>query len=122
MSATPRTDAASHAALLAFARDILRESRGDCGPGDVGGDFIQESALKHGLLATKTVVAPCCGNCACAEVCEFPVQCHFETELVKTPAIKCPHCGDSLLWSEDRGAHCDGCEEFDPEKDLPSNP
>ena len=33
--------------------------------------------------------------------------------------IKCPHCGDTLLWSDDRGAHCDGCDAFDPERDLP---
>lgn len=33
----------------------------------------------------------------------------------------CPHCGFVLLWSEDRGAHCDGCDEFDPERDLPPN-
>ena len=33
--------------------------------------------------------------------------------------IHCPHCGDVLLWSEDRGAHCDGCDDFNPETDLP---
>lgn len=33
--------------------------------------------------------------------------------------IPCPHCGSTLLWSEDRGAHCDGCDDFDPETDLP---
>lgn len=68
--------------LRAFAQDILRESRGDLGPGDVGGDFVQESGLKHGLLATKTVTEPCCENCPCADVGDFPTQCHFETELV----------------------------------------
>jgi phage terminase large subunit GpA-like protein len=26
--------------------------------------------------------------------------------------VKCPHCGDELLFSEDRGVHCDGCEDF----------
>lgn len=31
---------------------------------------------------------------------------------------KCPHCGSGLLWSEDRGAHCDGCDDFNPETDL----
>lgn len=73
-----------HAALLAFARDILRESRGCLGIGDVDGWFIQTAGLKHGLLSTKTVVAPCCENCPCADAGEFPVQCHFETELVKS--------------------------------------
>ena len=33
--------------------------------------------------------------------------------------IQCPHCGSGLLWSDDRGAHCDGCDEFDPKSDLP---
>ena len=33
--------------------------------------------------------------------------------------MNCPHCKSGLLWSEDRGAHCDGCEDFDPESDLP---
>lgn len=34
---------------------------------------------------------------------------------------KCPHCGAGLLWSEDRGPHCDGCDEFNSETDLPQN-
>lgn len=28
------------------------------------------------------------------------------------PAMKCQFCGSGLLWSEDRGAHCDGCDEY----------
>lgn len=35
--------------------------------------------------------------------------------------IGCPHCNSGLLWSEDRGAHCDGCDDFDPESDLPND-
>lgn len=34
--------------------------------------------------------------------------------------IDCPHCGSCLLWSEDRGAHCDVCDDFDPDMDLPT--
>lgn len=34
-------------------------------------------------------------------------------------SMPCPHCGHTLLWSEDRGAHCDGCDDFDPETDIP---
>ncbi len=34
--------------------------------------------------------------------------------------IRCPHCGNVLLWGEDRGAHCDGCDDFDQESDLPA--
>lgn len=36
--------------------------------------------------------------------------------------MQCPHCGSGLLWSEDRGAHCDGCDDFNPETDLPPHP
>ena len=36
--------------------------------------------------------------------------------------IPCPHCGSTILWSEDRGAHCDGCDDFDPKKDIPAFP
>ena len=25
---------------------------------------------------------------------------------------KCQHCNSPLLWSEDRGTHCDGCDEY----------
>jgi hypothetical protein len=32
--------------------------------------------------------------------------------------MRCPHCNSGLLWSEDRGSHCDGCDDFDPESDL----
>lgn len=32
--------------------------------------------------------------------------------------MKCPHCGSTLMWSEDRGANCDGCDEFNPETDI----
>lgn len=31
-------------------------------------------------------------------------------------ASVCPHCKSGLLWSEDRGAHCDGCDDFDAEE------
>lgn len=32
--------------------------------------------------------------------------------------MTCPHCKSGLLFGEDRGAHCDGCDQFDPEVDL----
>jgi uncharacterized protein YodC (DUF2158 family) len=28
-------------------------------------------------------------------------------------ARSCQFCGSTLLWSEERGAHCDGCDEYD---------
>src|SRR5574343_127483 len=37
-----------------------------------------------------------------------------------TERVHCPHCKMVILWSEDRGAHCDGCDNFDPEADLPN--
>ena len=33
--------------------------------------------------------------------------------------IKCPHCGYGLLWSEDRGPHCDGCDDFNATGERP---
>lgn len=32
--------------------------------------------------------------------------------VTSEPPMKCQHCGSGLLWSEDRGAHCDGCDDF----------
>jgi hypothetical protein len=39
-----------------------------------------------------------------------------------TDVATCLHCGSPLLWSEDRGVHCDGCDEFDAGADLRSVP
>lgn len=33
---------------------------------------------------------------------------------------KCPNCGDGLLFSDDRGIHCDGCDDFDLEEYMDS--
>lgn len=35
---------------------------------------------------------------------------------------RCPHCKSPVLFSEDRGIHCDGCDDFDSETDLPNVP
>lgn len=40
---------------------------------------------------------------------------HYEPVEATMP-MKCPHCGSGLLWSEDRGAHCDGCEHYNPDE------
>lgn len=37
---------------------------------------------------------------------------------VAAQKMNCPHCGSGLLWGDDRGAHCDGCDDFDPETDI----
>lgn len=36
-------------------------------------------------------------------------------------ALLCPHCKAGLLWNEDRGAHCDGCDDF-VEYERPTHP
>ena len=47
--------------------------------------------------------------------------CHDERPVyVPGERLKCPHCGSGLLWSEERGAHCDGCDDFKAELDLPT--
>ena len=53
------------------------------------------------------------------EPCPPECTCDAWTPLEERK-MKCPHCGFGLLWSEDRGAHCDGCDDFDPETDLPN--
>lgn len=45
-----------------------------------------------------------------------------EAEIISDEPIRvylCPHCKSELLTSEDRGVHCDGCDDFNPETDLP---
>jgi hypothetical protein len=48
-----------------------------------------------------------------------------EIEIPDKPAtrelMKCPHCQSGRLWIEDRATHCDGCDDFDPEYDLPND-
>lgn len=46
-----------------------------------------------------------------ANITITPIRNPNETMTSHTP---CPHCGCDLLWSDDRGAHCDGCDDFDP--------
>lgn len=43
---------------------------------------------------------------------------HKSLTVGAAPQMRCPHCQSGLLWSEDRGAHCDGCDDFNPEVDL----
>jgi len=52
-------------------------------------------------------------------VCAVKIACHAldaHDKRQQTPAapVLCPHCGSTILWSEDRGAHCDGCDELHP--------
>jgi hypothetical protein len=48
-------------------------------------------------------------------------ECAIDLSFMPATKIRCHHCGSGLLWSEDRGAHCDGCDDFDPEIDLPNS-
>ena len=40
---------------------------------------------------------------------------HEDNKTVKTTSMPCPYCNSGLLWSEERGTHCDGCDEFNHE-------
>jgi hypothetical protein len=58
-----------------------------------------------------------CGWCATweevrAHINAQPTGCEDNEHSVWRFVVKCPHCGDELLFSEDRGVHCDGCEDF----------
>ena len=57
--------------------------------------------------------SPTCGLCDKPFKVAHPAEC---------PTMNCPHCGSGLLWSEDRGPHCDGCDDFDPEMGLTAQP
>jgi len=49
-------------------------------------------------------------------------RCQWSSAPIDRPtSIQCPHCGSGLLWSEDRGAHGDGCDDFNEETDLPNS-
>ncbi len=71
------------AAERAFAIDLM-----NIWPGNLGGDDLQECAIKHGLLTPETRHAPCAeSGCACAELC-FPdefdsgITCFRKTTLL----------------------------------------
>ena len=57
-----------------FANDILDAAwEGN----DINGGFLQDVALKHGLLKLIEVTEPCDpDNCGCAEFGIFPQVCH----------------------------------------------
>ncbi len=46
---------------------------------DLDGAQIQEMAENHGLLVQKTMTEPCCDDCMCAEVSDFPTTCYRKT-------------------------------------------
>jgi hypothetical protein len=48
--------------------------------GDIDGGWLQDEAVKHGVLieveATEPCIDPEIGNCACAEYGDFPMTCY----------------------------------------------
>lgn len=80
-AARAATDGADTRRLLLFAGEILAQFHNQGEHGDVGGDFIQETGARCGLLEEKTMTEPCCDTCVCAELTDFPAQCFRLTEL-----------------------------------------
>jgi len=70
----------SHAALVAFACEIIASHTGT-----LDGCDIEEIAVRHGLLKAVEVTEPCrdedVGTCPCAE-CGFPTNCYRLTEIL----------------------------------------
>jgi len=50
--------------------------------------------------------------CPCHRADRPPIR---PLKTVKTTSMPCPYCKSGLLWSEERGTHCDGCDEFNHE-------
>lgn len=71
------------AGLRAFAGEMIQAALDG---GDMDGASIQESAIKHGLLAAQQMPAPCCGPedgyCRCAYTTEFPIECFRPTQAM----------------------------------------
>lgn len=69
--------ARSHGAALTplerFGLAVLEESRNEIG--DVDGGWLQEEAVKLGLLVSVHVTEPCGEGCRCAEYGDFPQDC-----------------------------------------------
>ena len=65
--------------LRLFAVEIM-----ECWPdGDVDGGFLQDTAIKHGLLAAHEVTEPCNPEgCHCAEYGDFPQTCYRQTAML----------------------------------------
>lgn len=51
-----------------------------------------------------------------ANYCAFMWHHGWPTVAAQEKPMKCPHCGSGLLWSEDRRAHCDGCDDYNAQE------
>jgi len=71
----------------AFSLAILRDSR-DCLGHDIDGGFVQDEAVKHGLLVQFEAKEPCGEHCICADECGmWPVKCfRYSPDVVKSTA------------------------------------
>ena len=70
------------AALRGFANEMIQAALDGC---DMDGASIQETAVKHGLLAIKRMPAPCRGpaeHCRCAWSTDFPADCYQPTAAI----------------------------------------
>lgn len=66
--------------LAAFGLACLDEHRQDSLCGDLDGGWLQEQAIKAGVIEARNVTSPCCDRCVCAEVSDFPLTCYFDTK------------------------------------------
>lgn len=83
------------ASLAAFGRKVLDEHREEFG--DLDGEWLQETAIKCGLLKYVTVDTPCGDECRCAEYYgqdEWPVQCLRPTDAAMEPKFTDGHGND----------------------------
>ena len=64
--------------LRGFAREVM-----ECRTGCLEANDISDLAIKHGLLEVIMVEEPCCENCECASLGEFPQNCYRPTPLLK---------------------------------------
>jgi hypothetical protein len=70
-------------ALRRFTGLIFAAHRNDGYPGDVDGGEIQQWALECGLVEERQMFEPCSEHCTCAEICDWPTTCYFDTALGK---------------------------------------
>ena len=69
--------------LAAFARWVVEQSRDG---GGANGADIQDAAVWLGILVEVEAVEPCCEECPCAEVSDFPQTCYrLHPSLVGEP-------------------------------------
>lgn len=79
---------AQMAALAKFGLACLIESRDSLG--DLDGGWIQDEAVRCGLLIETTVHAPCGDECLCAESGDFPMRCYKYSDEIRAALAEPP--------------------------------